>query len=59
MMMARGKRQVLVYLPVRIHAQLRLDAARAEVSMSEIVEHALAHFTRVPRRSVSRPPGLR
>jgi len=36
-----AKKQVLVYLPESLYSQLRMDAARLHLPMSELVQRAL------------------
>lgn len=47
-----NKRQVLVYLPESVHTRLRKDSLRLGLSMSEIVERAVAAWE---LRLVERP----
>lgn len=54
--MAKRKRQVLVYLPENLYTQLKLDAARLRIPMSELVRRALV---RCRVRAVAVPEGLR
>jgi hypothetical protein len=40
-----NKKQVLVYLPEAVHSRLRADSARLGLSMSELVERAIAAWS--------------
>jgi len=42
--LAEGRQGFLIYLPVSLHARLRMEAAKRSVSMSELVSSAVAQF---------------